>query len=311
MTMNQAYFAAMAAAAVLGGAWLALRLRLRGMKAASAVLGLVLGVILAGILAKVFYVALLFHRVWPRYGWEAFVQLKSAEFSFFGGCAGMILGMALAARLTGEHVKQFLGVFAPCGALMVAGARYAERYLDRLGAGTIIENPFFCRFPFAVSNEYEEWFAAVFMLEMLAALIVAAVFALRKKEGWIPGLFLERTVFYLCLCQILCESLRAKGMKWGFVRVEQLLCAVTLVGLLLYGCLKSGEQRSVWKGFWPIGGALLCIAAIVGVEFALDRTDLPGYLWYSVMILILAAFGWLECFCTKRRFEQVQQQYRG
>ena len=308
--MNQAYFITMAVTAALGTGWLMLRLQRRGMKMAPAILGLVLSVILGWALAKLFYVALLFHRVWPRFGWEAFTRVKSTEFSFFGGCVGVILGMALAARLTKTHVKQFLSVFAPCGALMVAGARYAERYLGMLGVGSLTDVPALCRFPFAVSNEWQEWFMAVFMLAALLALAISLVFALRKKEGWIPGLFLERTAFYLCLSQILCESLRAQGLKWGFVRVEQLLCAVTLVGLLLYSCLQSGE-RGLWNRFWPIAGALACIGAIVGVEFALDRIDLSPYFWYALMILTLFVLGWLEYFCTRRRFEQVQHQYRG
>ena len=302
--MNQPYVLTMVFFALLCTGWLCLRLRQRGMKLLPALCGLLLSAVLGWALAKLFYVVLLFHRVWPRFGWEAFGRWKSTEFSFFGGCVGVVLGMALSARLCGEHVKQFLGTFAPCGALMVAGARYAERYLGMLGVGSLTNVPALCRFPFAVSNTWDEWFMAVFMLEALAALIVAVVFSLRKREGWIPGLFLERTVFYLCLAQILCESLRAQGLKWGFVRVEQFLSAVTLVGLLLYSCLQISENTFA-KRFWPIAGALGCIGVIVGVEFAIDRTDLSPYLWYAVMALTLAFWGWLECYCTRRRFDQI------
>ena len=309
MSMNQAYCIVMAITVLLGMAWLLIRLQRRGMKITPAVFGFFFALILGWALAKLFYVALLFHRVWPRFGWDAFGRFKGAEFSFFGGCAGVLLGMALGAKTAKVPVKPFLDAFAPCGAFMIAGARYAERYLGLLGVGSLTDVPAFCRFPFAISNEWQEWFTAVFMLEALFALVIAAVFALRKKEGWIPGLCLERTAFYLCLTQILCENLRSQGLKWGFVRVEQLLCAVTLAGLLLYSCLQTGE-RGFWKRFWPLLGSLGCIGAIVGIEFAIDRTDISPYFWYAVMILVLAVIGWMECFCADRRLNELRNQYR-
>lgn len=302
--MNLPYLITMAVTALLGTGWLMIRLQNRGMKKAPALCGLVFSALLGWAFAKLFYVVLLFGRVWPRFGWEAFLRWKSTEFSFFGGGVGVLLGMVLSARLFKVNGKEFLSVFAPCGALSVAGARYAERYLGLLGAGSLTDLPFFCRFPFAIGNEWQEWFLAVFMLEALAALMIAVIFALRKKEGRIPGLFMERTVFYLCLTQIFCENLRAQGLKWGFVRVEQLLCAVTVVGLLVYACLQANEN-GVWKRFWPVLGALACIGVIVGVEFALDRTNISPYFWYAVMAAVLAVCGWMERFCTERRFSAV------
>ncbi len=301
--MNPEYTFALAVTALLSTGLLILRLRKRRMKIAPALCGLFLSAALGLVFAKVLYVALLFHRVWPRYEWEAFLQFRGAEFSFFGGCAGVLLGMLLSARLFREDARRFMTAFAPCGALMAAGARYAERYLGLLGVGSYTDDPFLARFPFAVSNKYNEWFLAVFMLEALAALAIALVFFLRKKEEKIPGLLAERVIFYLCLAQIFCESLRAQGMKWGFVRVEQVLSAVVLVALLALAGLKI-KAGSAWKRFWPLPAALLCIVVIVGVEFALDKTELPPLLLYGVMLLMLAAMAAMECACTRKRLKQ-------
>ncbi len=303
--MNEAYVITLAVWGLICLALFLLLLRRRGMKLVSALWGAVFAAVLGYALAKAFYVGLLCTRVWPRFGWEAFLRTKGAEFCFFGGCLGAVLGMALGARLTKTDEKRFLSAFAPCGAFMAAGARYAERYLGLLGAGSLVENPTFQRFPFAVSNQWDEWFRAIFMLEALCALAVGAVFLARKKEGLLPGLRLERTAFYLCLTQIFCESLRAQGMRWGFVRVEQVLCAVCLVGLLVYGCAQAEEWR-FGKRFWPVFASLLCIGLIVGVEFALDKTDMSPVFWYAVMIAVLTGFGALECFCTGRRFKQIR-----
>lgn len=303
--MNTNYAVILLVTVLLGTAWLTARAIKRGMKTAPVFTGILLGAALALALSKALYVALMSGRVWPRYGWAAFLRMDATEFSFFGGCLGAVLGMMLSAKIYGINQGQFLSLFAPVGAFVIAGLRLGEQYLDMLGAGSYVENEAFAKAPFAVSNEWGEWFWAVFLLEAVAALIVAAVFTLRKKEDFILSLRFERTAFYLCVPQILCESLRTVAMRWGFVRVEQVLCAVVILGLLIYGCLQVPGQ-GLWKRFWPVFGAVACVGVIVGAEFGLDKSHLPDSFWYGVMIAALIGFGVLENVVTGRRFQSLE-----
>ena len=306
--MNNAYWFLMLASLVLGTAWLAIRANKRGMKLAPVFTGVLLGSMLAFVLAKGLYTLLLSSKVWPRYGWASLVRLEASEFSFIGGCLGMALGMVISAKLNKIQVSGLLSLFAPAGALMVAGARAAEWFLDMQGAGSYVENEAFARVPFAISNEWGEWFWAVFLLEALFALIVSVVFALRQKEDAIVSLRFERVVYYLCVPQIFCESLRALGMRWGFVRIEQVLCGVMIEGLLIYGCLQYTAGQGFWKRFWPCFAALGCVGVIVGVEFGLDKVpSVPDTIWYCVMIAALVGFAALEHFVTGRRLRQETQ----
>ncbi len=289
--------------ALISSGWLAFRLGKRNMKPWSAFLALPLSALLGAVLGKLFYVGLLFQRVWPRFGAEALWRLKAAEFSFFGGGLGVILALALTAKCTGQQVKEFLSAFAPCGALLAAGFRAAEYFQGMLGAGSYMESSAFTRFPFAVANQWGEWHLAVFTLEALAALTVAMIFALRKREDLIPGLRVERTVFYLCVTQIFFESLRNQCMRWGFVRIEQVLCGVTVVGLIVYGCFQAKSPKGI-RRFWPVGCSLLCVALIVLVEFGLDKFNFSTVFWYGVMITVLCGFSALENVCTKRRLRE-------
>ena len=298
--MNRDYWLCISVSALLSYGWLAFRLRTRGMKPWSAPLGLLLSAVLGAVLGKLFYVGLLFQKVWPRFGAEALWRLKASEFSFFGGGLGVILAMALTAKCTGQKIRPFLSAFAPCGALLAAGFRAAEYFQGMLGAGSYMESSAFTRFPFAVANQWGEWHLAVFTLEALAALIVSLVFALRKREDPIPGLHMERTVFYLCVTQIFFESLRNQCMRWGFVLIEQVLCGVTVVGLIVYGCFQAKALKG-FKRFWLALCSLLCVALIVLVEFGLDKFNFSTVFWYGVMIAVLCGFGALECVCVKRR----------
>ena len=295
-----AYWMCVLAAAAVCLIWLPIRLKMRNMRLWPAALGLVLAGALAGALAKVFYVLLMYQRTLAVNGAESFWDFQYDRFSFFGGCVGAVLGMALAAKIAKENAGRFLDAFAPVGAAMAAVMRFGEYYLGMLGASKYdTESAFLCRFPFAVSNEWDEWYLAVFMLEALCALVIALIFTLKKKDGF-PMERLLRVAYYLCVAQIFCESVRMMGMRWGFVRAEQLLSGVGIFFILLYVCVKTPGLPFL-KRFWPLFGALACIGGLVGVEFALDRTEIPDVYWYGVMLLILIVFGLLEGFCVRRR----------
>ena len=77
--------------------------------------------------------------------------------------------------------------------------------------------------------------------------------------------------------------------------------------------VKSREQRFFYghprNRFWPVLAGLCGIAALVGIEFGLDRTELPDAFWYAVMVAVLAGFGWLEIWCVKKRFMQERMKH--
>ena len=297
------YWMWMAAAAAVCLIWLPLRLKKRGVKPWLGLAAVPVSAALAFALAKLFYAALLYNRSFAVYGLDALLRMRAEEFSFFGGCAGAALGMALTAKLARENAGKFLDAFAPVGALTVALARFAEYYLGMLGASKYdTESEFFCRFPFAVSNEWDEWYLAVFVLEALIALAICVVFTLKKREDGVPMLRFLRVSYYLCVMQIFCESVRMMSLRWGFVRVEQLLCAVAIFAILLYHCLKTPEKKCL-KRFWPLLACLGCAGALVGVEFALDRTEIPDGYWYVAMAAVLAVLGVLENWCVQRRYK--------
>ena len=152
-------------------------------------------------------------------------------------------------------------------------------------------------FPFALTNEWDESYPAIFMLSCLAALAVAVVGFCVKKEKCSGGLFF-RTAFYLALPQIMLESFLAECMKWGFVRVQQVLCAVILLFVLIAECRRSSEISFIRK-WLPLGILFLCVIGLVGVEFMLDKSGLPAYIGYSVMFLLLCVIASAECTAHK------------
>ncbi len=254
-------------------------------------LGTVLGVVLSKL---VYYLAMIDFMV--MMGWlNSLVDVTMGTFSYYGGVAGFCLGVVLSARLTHQKPMALLNAFAPAGLLLASLARFGEVMLERVGIRDMMywEHPEQCFFPLAVGYEYGEWLYAVFMLEGLLTLIVFAVcLAWFKKHCFL------RSLFYLCLLQILCESLRTDSITWLFVKVEQLLCMLGLAGVLVVYCVKTPGIRGRWR---PVVYCFPVAAVFVVLEFALNgKIPLNQTLCYIIMVAGMALLGWNEVWAFRR-----------
>lgn len=294
------YFWTMGGALCACTIWHALRLRRTTRRAlATALLTAVLAVLLGTVLAKVVYVLAKAPQQFSRFGMNAFLRSNPEEFSIFGGCLGVCLAAFSAAKLCRVPASASMDCFAPGAALLFTAARAGEYFLGPrfLGHGMIglgddlMDNSWNCFFPLAVQDHYEMWFQAVFMLEALIALI-AVVLALTLLRR---GHTLVRTAYFLMAAQIYTEMLHNQTIAWGFVRVEQLLCAITMMIVLICFCART--QRVTHAGircFWPCGVMLLMCGIDVGVEFALDKSYLPPVPCYLIMLFTIVVMLFLE-----------------
>lgn len=257
--------------------------RCRNLKAGAAswfgMLALVLGVLCARLL----YGLVRFDWLLEK-GAAQMVRFTGGGYVLYGAVLGGMLAAWLTGKITGEKPSRLLDAATAPAALMIALSRLAEtlvgqgygRYIADWFDGEsgmslfVLENTsFFERFPFAVQDMYEEWCWAVFMLEAVFAIVLLVVM-LRvhaKRDG-------SRAMLFLLLyaaSQALCEGLREdEVLRWGFVRVNQILSAVTVAGVLLCCCLRLKEKATrqvvlAWCG--TLCGMLLMIA----MEFAVEK----------------------------------------
>ena len=306
--MMQTYWIFTAAGSLIAFAVFALRLRGRELPPALAALSLLPAAACGFICAKAGYVLLKADAALSAYGIGAFLRMRSDEFSFVLGAAGVCLGIALAAKLMKKPAARALDAFAPCGAVLIAVWRWAEKWLGTLGAGEYVEEgSFFARVPFGIRNEWDEWFPAIFLLEALLALLIAAVFFVRRDEDS-PGLSFEESAFLLALGQVFCETLRARSIVWGFVRAEQVLCGVILLALIVRSCRRAGGSGGPMRRYGEAFGLLGCMLPIVGAEFALGKNLLPiddpilyRVVCYGAILLSLAGMALLMRRAVRRR----------
>ena len=277
----------------------------------TALVALVLTVRLALELARVGYVVLseAFDLSEEGLYWDDDVLLPlftfdAAHLSFFCGAVGVCLSVWLANCITRRGkgaVTAGMDAFAPFGALMVVLFRLGQAFEPALhshgGGKPLPAGSSLARFPFAVDIEiaggYTGWVWNIALMSAVFAFIWAAVaFYISLRGRGRRGLVFTLTLFFLCLPQVMCESMRGNDIKWLFVHVEQLFCVLVLLGVLLYWIIGS-KGVPLLRRWAP----LLILAAgcglIVVAEFAIDGKwfDFSHTICYIFMAVVLAGMG--------------------
>jgi len=257
---------------------------------------LILGPVLAIAGAKLFYFIFRFSYVIKQGLGKFLVTFRTEGMSYYGGMAGVVLAVFLSAKICRADARRVLNIFAPAGALMAAIARFAEYFLYPTGTGLFLDQVI--PFPLAVSivwsEDYTECVLAVFFLEGLMSL-VAFVFSLIHKDE--PRRML-RTLFYLCLPQVLLESLRTDAINLLFVHLEQLFCFLFVEGVLVWYAFRLGKNR--FSSWVPALTGLFVCGLIIVAEFLIDgKWLIEGSrvsLWivYPVMAAALGLLAFME-----------------
>ncbi|MBR4878147.1 MAG: prolipoprotein diacylglyceryl transferase, partial [Rhodocyclaceae bacterium] len=208
------------------------------------------------------------------------------QYAMCGAILGVMGACLLSAKLTGKPFGVLADAMTPAGLLAIALERCGEVFSD-FGWGVAMENgPKF--FPLAVEDMYGQWHATVFFLEAVFAL-AALGYVLNERTSK-PGESFVLGLSFWSAAQILCESFRAETLRWGFVRVQQVQCALfMLVVLAVHTRIlsrkpyqKNGPVRLLsWITF------LECTAAVVLMEYAIDKWTLPVFLDYIIMAMAL------------------------
>ena len=239
-------------------------------------------------------------------GFSFFFQLTRGGYMLYGAVLGGVIALLLTARLTGEGFAAMADALAVPVMVFILVGRLAEGlvgqgygwcvedwFMEDSGMSLfVLEDPsFFYRLPFAVPDMYGNYNWAVFIPEALAAgLIALAVWRTRpRREG---GRALLALLLYAAT-QVLGESLRQDAvLRWGFVRINQILCALIIAGLLIHCMLRAPHPR-VRQLVGLSAGMLVCMGVVIAMEFALEKKIsaiefLPMDVCYLIMALACA-----------------------
>ena len=277
------------AAALAAGCFSFYKLAARaGLKKATTPMLAVLAAVLGALCSRLYYHAA--NSLVYGMGFEGYqaLSLYPYEYAMCGTLLGVLLAALLCALLTGQKALQVLDVLAPAGLIALAVARCGEHFSD-FGWGQVFDSVRWQFFPAAVADMYGQWHIAVYMLEGALALLVCAC-CVRVKRA-MPGERFLTALLWWSVTQIFCESLRAETIRWGFVRVQQLQCAIFILCVLIAFAVKA-SRRGDKKRIVPAAAAfVLGIGTVVLMEYAIDKWELSIAVCYGIMAAALLAMG--------------------
>lgn len=212
------------------------------------------------------------------------LEFTRGGFMLYGALAGCVVALVIACRICKACPACAADALAAPGMVMIALCRMAEGLVEQ-GYGWVIADWFaedtsmsiftwadpsvLYRFPFGVADYYGGYKWAVFVFEALVALGIAI--ALTRLTVKRSGGRAVMMVLLYAATQILCESLRQDSvLRWGFVRVNQVVGAVLIAGVLVL-CFCLTKNRD-WRKF--VGSFLLMLLGmglVMAMEFALEK----------------------------------------
>ena len=103
--------------------------------------------------------------------------------------------------------------------------------------------------------------------------------------------------------QLLCESMRQDSLlRWGFVRVMQVIGAAVIVAVQLYWTLRPGHPAGK-KPVLRFVGTVVCFLFVIAMEFGVEKKIVPLE-WFPVigchLVMLLACAGMLACILPLR-----------
>jgi len=232
--------------------------------------------------ARLLYCLVRFSFFFLELGPLSVLNTRMGGFLLYGAVLGGLIAAALVARHEKVSVVATLDELAAPGMLAILITRLAECTTTE-GVGAWVESEAFMRFPFAVQNEFGEWQLAVFLLEaLIAAVILVVLLARRYARG---ERIMTALLLYAC-CQIVCESLRMDScLRIGFVRVSQVISAVVILAVTVIRAIRHGSKKAAVLRALAV---ILCVAAVGGLEWALDKTEADNRLIYAAMTAVCA-----------------------
>lgn len=217
-------------------------------------------------------------------GFSFFFQFSRGGYMLYGALFGGALALWLTSRITGESFARMADQLAVPVMVMILLGRLAEGLVGQ-GYGWCVEDwfmedsgmslfvmeepTFFYRLPFAVADMYDNYNWAVFIFEALCAAVIALILC-RVKVSRHGGKAVLMLLLYAS-AQVLCESLRQDAvLRWGFVRINQVIGAVLIAGILAL-CYGLARPRSGRRLALSIGEMVVCMLMVMAMEFALEK----------------------------------------
>ena len=191
-------------------------------------------------------------------------RLTDGGYALFGAAAGVILTIMVFWLITKRRFR-LLEVFDP-----VCAAAPLAITIGRMGSvfsqdcmGEAVDHPGLRFFPVAIMKQLDgEYHYAVFFYEAVFCLVLFFVMRFADKRIDRPGVSSFLFAVMYCGGRAFFESMREDSMYVGFVKINQVIAILTVIGLFVCFCIRLCK-RTRFKPVYLISYALFTAAFVV------------------------------------------------
>ena len=209
--------------------------------------------------------------------------------SLCGALLGAMLGLAVAARLSGARTGRLANCFAPGWGLFTLCAAFALRQTGE-GWGKLIEMERLTGTPLVLQDRYGDWRFAVYRMDAALGALVFVTAAARMSVGkrpaswnvcaWAVGLWAAGRI-------VTASAREGDLLRVEYFRIEQIGAMVALIAILIARIAAdrragAGGKRFGWIVPFAVGAGIA-----TAMEFAVDREG--GLEWKYCAMLAGAA----------------------
>ena len=213
-------------------------------------------------------------------------HLDGGGWSMFGLIGGVLFGGWLSAGIAREKTGSIMDALCLSVLPMIAAERIGESRIEDFDISRPLDSAFLSG-SFLATGDDEPCLATYYVTAalILVLFIILAVRFTRKEK---PG---NLTIAFLILygaVSIITESLRYdRFLSISFVGLQQIAAAVMLLaGVIL--AVRSFNRPKTASSVAAVVCMPLMVCAVIGLEFALDRTTWNKIAIYAVMILTVS-----------------------
>ena len=263
---------------------LAIAGRTLGLKKGTVPLTVVLSYICGLVMSRVFF-CLLNQELGQMTPFSFWPHLDGGGWSMFGLIGGVWLGGYISAKLMKEKPGKILDALSLAVLPLIAAERIGENRIEDFDISRPLDSTFLHGTFLAVGED--EPCLATYYIAAAVAVILFVVLAFRFCRNRVPG---NLTIEFLLLfgaASIITESLRYdRFLSITFVGLQQVTAAFMLATGVILAVRRSNRMKSVLAAT-AIASLLLAVGAVIGLEFALDRTTWNKILIYILMIIVV------------------------
>ena len=227
-----------------------------------------------------------------------FTKITAGGWSMFGLICGVFAAAVISAKITDQPAGRLLDIVSCALPLFAAVERYAEKYSpDFFNMSRPLESSLLTDSFLTVTDDYGCYLATYKLAAIFSGLLFAGLFMYLIFRGK-PGNTWLLFMILFGAGSVLLESLRYdRFMSITFVRLQQIMAMLMLgAGVMIPALRRKKSERGLF--LLAVITLTVAVAGGVGIEFALDRTDLSKILLYVVFaaaVFAPAVTGILLC----------------